>query len=478
MRTLGIDLGTSGLKAVVMDSSLGICGECSTEYDVSSPEPGYAVQHPESWYQALVSCLEGLDCREVAAVGFSGQMHGLVMLDEQGIPVDAAVIWCDQRSAAEAAKINRMTAMLGRKLRNQCASGFMLSSLLWMKRNRPEIYRRIRRVMMPKDYLVWRLTGVCCTDPGDAVGSGALNLETMDWDGPLLDGLGISRELFAPVIPSGDVAGEVLDGWDGGRVGLRPGIPVVCGSGDHGMQLLGNGIFSPGTLSVNIGTSCQISGVVKLPEEFESSDLYLFAHPISGNFSMTGTGYNGGAALKWLRNTWYPGRSYTELTELAGRSEPGSRGVVFLPFINGERGREELRGSFYGLRVTTEAPDIVRACLEGVLLRIREYRELLKARGVDGRAVVLSGGAASSPFWLQLAADILQLPVYTGPYGQQAAAGAALLAGISAGVFPPAEALEKEVAGRLTCAAWPERGNREAYDRLYGEYRELCGKLF
>lgn len=474
MRTLGIDLGTSGLKAVVMDSSLKICGECSEEYDVCVPEKGYAVQNPELWYHALKSCLGQLDCRDVAAVAFSGQMHGLVMLDGQGLPVDEAVIWCDQRSAAEAGEINAMTAGLGRRLRNQCASGFMLSSLLWMKRKRPEVYRRIRCVMMPKDYLIWKLTGVRCTDPGDGVGSGALNLETMAWDRQLLEGLGIDAGLFVPVLPSGAFAGEV----QAGEGTLRPGIPVFCGSGDHGMQLLGNGIFSPGTLSVNIGTSCQISGVVKLPREFNSRDLYLFAHPISGNFSMTGTGYNGGAALKWLRNTWYPGQSYGELTDMAGQSEPGSRGVIFLPFINGERGREELRGNFCGISLATSAADIIRACLEGVLYRIREYREMLQARGVDGRLAVLSGGAASSPFWMQLAADIMQLPVYTGPFRQQAAAGAALLAGMSSGAFPAPDILEKELAGRLECAAQPDPGSREIYDRRYEEYRELCGKLY
>lgn len=474
MYTLGIDLGTSAMKAVLMDDSLRVADECLEEYDIHFPQKGFAQQNPAAWYRAMETCLRKMDCTKVAGVGFSGQMHGLVMVNEYGEALDEAVLWCDQRSVAQAGEICSAMEKLGRKIYNRPASGFMLASLLWIKQNRPELYSRIHRVMMPKDYLVWKLTGVFCTEPGDAVGSGALNLETMEWDLQLLERLGIDVNLFPPVIPSGQAAGVTQAEFET----LKQGIPVICGSGDHGMQLLGNGIFSPGTLSVNIGTSCQISGVMRIPSEFCCRELYLFAHPVTGYFSMTGTGYNGGAVFKWLRDIWYPGVSYKKLTEMAENSVPGSNGVTFLPFLNGERGREELQGNFYGIRLTTTAADIIRACLEGIVFRIREYREMLLEQGVDGSMIVLSGGASASPFWMQIIADILQLPVYTGPFEQQAAAGAALLAGMSVGIFPSQIYLEQELKERLMCAARPEENRRECYDNSYVQYKELCSRLF
>ncbi|GLC79752.1 xylulokinase [Lacrimispora brassicae] len=474
MYTLGIDLGTSGMKAALMDSSLRIVDECLEEYDIHLPQKGFAQQNPAEWYKTMETCLRRLDCSKVAGVGFSGQMHGLVMADEHGDVLDEAILWCDQRSTAQADEICSVIEELGRRIYNRTASGFMLASLLWIKQNQPELFHRIRRVMMPKDYLVWKMTGVFCTEPGDAVGSGALNLETMEWDLQLLERLGIDAGLFPPVVPSEQVAGDTQAELET----LKQGIPVICGSGDHGMQLLGNGIFSPGTLSVNIGTSCQISGVVGVPSEFSCRELYLFAHPVGGYFSMTGTGYNGGGVFKWLRNTWYPGIPYRTLTDMAEKSVPGSNGVTFLPFLNGERGREELQGNFYGIRLTTTAADIIHACLEGIVFRIREYREMLLEQGVDGNMIVLSGGASASPFWMQIIADILQLPVYTGPFEQQAAAGAALLAGMSVEVFPSPICLEQELKGRMMCVARPEENKHECYDRFYGQYRKLSSTLF
>lgn len=466
---MGIDVGTSGLKVVLLDENMQILDQAYAGYNIESDVDGTAEQNPYLWWQALETCVDKMDLQNVVCVGLSGQMHGLVALDKERNIAHNAILWCDARSVKEAEKINKLQNE--KRVYNRVSSGYLVSSLMWLREKKPHIYRKLDKVMLPKDFLGWMLTGRMGTDFLDATGSGVLDLENMDWDRDLLKELEISPDLFVDIGASYEIRGYVNR-----KLGNLPfNIPVIYGSGDHGMQLIGAEVYSEELLSLNIGTSCQLSGLARKPTKFVENSLYIFPHPCSPLFSITGTGYNGGIVFKWLKNTFCPTMSFEELCQEAEQSPAGSRGVIFLPYINGERGRENLSGNICGLRLYTKREDVIRAALEGITYRVKDYMEELNKFGITGERIVLSGGASKSKFWIQLIADILNRPVQVSSFEEQAATGAAILAGKSCNLFAEKD---KKTARIEKCIIEPRIMEAEQYSKLYLEYRRTKNMLF
>ena len=480
---LGIDLGTSSLKAMLLDEETGVLDVRVKEYGVDIPHPGYAQQNPRVWWEALKEVLGKL--REewpeafsrVAAVGYSGQMHGLVLAGEDGSPLCPAIIWMDQRSGACLQEIeNRMSREeMGRQLCNRVSSGFAFPSLLWVKEEKPEWFVRAETVFCPKDYLRFLMTGERGAEVVDASSTGMFDTARRDWAWELLDDWGLPERLFPEVKESCQVAGTISS-WCAGETGLREGIPVIYGSGDQPAQSIGNGVIQEGRLIANIGTGGQISAFSRKPVYDAKLRTNTFCHAVEGAWTIFGATLSAGMSLGWLKNRLFREESYETVNREAKAAGPGAGGLLYLPYLSGERTphmNPRARGMFFGLTLGQERGEFFRAVMEGVTYSLRDCLEVLKETGVDGEEILASGGGASSRLWLQIQADILEKPVRACRVKEQACLGSCILAGYGTGILPSLEegcrrfsVLDEEVF-------FPEEKNREIYGEGYRKFREL-----
>lgn len=480
---LAIDTGTSGTKVLIVDATGQEFGRAAHSYGIHIPHPDYAEQSPEEWWEAAVfgirSALSasGIDPAQIAGVGLTGQMHGLVPLDRAGRPVRDAIIWADRRSVEQAERINRLAEEQGwtRRLLNRCSPGFLLPSLLWMKENEPERYADIHCVMTPKDYVRYRLTGVMATDLSDASATLACDLVSGQWCGELLERLGINAGWFPPILPSAQVAGEITSAA-AGETGLRAGTPVVAGAGDHPAQLLGNGIIRPGTLSVNIGSGSQVSLVVEHPFADPKLRTNTFCHAEPGKWAIAGAGLNGGICLKWLNENVFPEMTLDGMNEWAGKAEPGANGLVFLPYLSGERSPihdPKARGVLFGLTLEHDRSAIIRAVMEGVVLALRDSLDVLAELAARPHQAIASGGAAKSALWRQIMADVLEMPIRLTTTTEEACMGAIILAAKGVGLYgSTADAICNMV--RIDTEETPPDADRVLrYRDVFGVYRSI-----
>ena len=466
---LGIDLGTSSLKTVLINEKLELLDQASRNTDaILSLEGLGSEQSPESWWQCLLECLSRMDCSQVAAVGFSGQMHGLVALDEWGKPVCNAILWNDRRSQPQGERI----AALQSSRCNRAVSGFLLSSLLWMKEEQPDLFGRIRTVLLPKDYLRFRLTGELATDRGDASGTGAYDLAAECWDLSLLKRLGLDPGIFPPVADSFDAPWRTL----ATGTTLPAGVPVTCGSGDHGMQLVGNGVLtSSGRMNCNIGTASQLS-ITADGFNGDVGKLNVFCHPVRGRYDLVGASLNGGCVLSWAQKALFPRLSYQQLDQLAASAPVGSEGLLVLPYLNGERipvCSTRLKMSFQGMKPHHGLEHLARGIMEGLVYNLRMIEQLLEPEGSIASQLVASGGGARSGVLLELLADILQKEVYVSTLTEQAAVGAAVVAACGVGVLPLEQA-QALLTARLQLRAVPDPARSRAYEGYYQAFRGCC----
>ncbi len=481
---VGLDVGTTGVKAVAVAADGAVIAKAEHGYPLSTPQPGWSEQDPEDWWRAAEVVLAEVSAgQEIAGIGLSGQMHGLVALDDRNDVVRPAILWNDQRTAAECEEIegligvDRLIELTG----NRALTGFTAPKVLWLRRHEPDAYARIARICLPKDYVRLRLTGEWATDVADASGTLLLDVAGRRWSRDVLAALGIPAAWIPPLFESHARTGSVTpsnDQLQGSLAALR-GVPVAAGAGDCAAAALGVGIDRPGPLSIVLGTS----GVVfaALPEYHPEPEarLHVFCHAVPGAWHAMGVMLSAAGSLQWFRDTLAPGVSFDELLDEAARWGPGADGLFFLPYLAGERtphADPDARGAFVGLSLHHDRGALVRAVLEGVAFGLRDSLDLLRGIGSTADSARVSGGGARGGEWLQIVASVLDLPLETTVSEEGSAYGAALLGGVAGGLFndvSDAVARCVSIAERVE----PERAAADVYSRLYERYRALYPAL-
>ncbi len=479
---LGIDLGTTGLKAVLTDETGVIAGSGYCEYPLSIPAPGYAEQEPELWYKALCRAVPdalkqaGLRAESIRCVGFSGQMHGLVMLDKQNRVLAPAIIHCDGRAAAQKKRVMDIVGVdrLGQWVQNQVHSGFQALSLMWVRENRPELYERIRCALLPKDYLRYRLCGELGTEPTDACSTLMYDSARMQWSHELLSVIGVD----AAILPDAnhrpyEIAGRVT-AQAAMETGLAEGTLVAFGGGDQPMQAVGNGLLLPGHSSVNLGTSGQVFVATNRPVYDPLLRTHSFCHAPEGTWYVMGAVLNACLAANWFNGKVLGTQDYVSMHAEAAKTAPGAGSLVFLPYLTGERTphmNEQARGAFIGLTLGHTRAEMERAVLEGVAYSLRDCLEIIRSLNLSIDRMILSGGGARSPLWQQILADVLQQPLYHTETREQAALGAILCAQVACGEYADLhQACAAVVRLSPDCIA-PDPRNQAVYNDSYEIYR-------
>ncbi|MDD3824433.1 MAG: xylulokinase [Anaerolineae bacterium] len=482
---LGIDTSTTATKALLVDAGGQVVSVASSEYTYETPRPLWAEQHPDLWWQGTLASVRqalaqaGIDPAEVEGVGLTGQMHGLVLLDEAGV-LRPAILWNDQRTAAECDEIR---ALVGRErliqiTGNDALTGFTAPKILWVKNHEPEIFHRVRHILLPKDYVRLRLTGTHATDKAGAAGTILFDLQRRDWSPEVVSALGIDPAWLPPTYEGPAVTGHVTR-EAAEATGLRAGTPVVGGGGDQAAGAVGTGAVVEGVVSLSLGTSGVVFAAVDRPMVEPQGRLHAFCHALPDRWHLMGVMLSAAGSLRWYRDTVAPGAGFDALLAPDADVAPGSEGLLFLPYLTGERTPHPdplARGAFVGLTVRHTLPHMTRALLEGVAFGLRDSFELMRATGLAGISQVrITGGGARSPLWCQILADVLGVELATVNTTEGAAYGAALLAATGAGAFATVEeacAATIQVTGSTTpgpaCAA---------YDELYPLYRDLYPAL-
>lgn len=434
-KLLGIDVGTSGAKAVLIDESGAVLAQASSGYPISTPRPLWSEQYPEDWWQGVLRCVAAIGEPRPDAIGLSGQMHGAVFLDGEGVVIRPAILWNDQRTAAECDEIDR--AVGPEKLRqitgNPPLTGFQAPKILWLRNHELSNYGRIKRVLLPKDYIRFRMSGVPATDVSDASGTGLFDVSRRVWSNEILDRLELDEAWFPPASES-----WISSSSTSACPGLDEGIPIVGGAGDQAASAVGTGAVAPGIVSVSLGTSGVVFTSLDKPHSDPSEAAHTFCHA-NGGWHCMGVMLSCGGSLRWFRDTFHGGRSYDDLAALAKTAPSGSDGLTFLPYLTGERSPHndpEARAAFAGLTASHAAGHVARAVFEGVTFGLAECFELLKSFGASGDSIRVTGGGAKSAFWLQMLTDVFQAPCSTVAVDEGPAYGAAILAGVGIGVWP------------------------------------------
>jgi xylulokinase len=445
---VGLDVGTSGVKGVAIEEDGTIAAVAEEAYPLSTPQPGWAEQDPEEWWRASQRVLARLP---EGPIGLAGQMHGLVVLGEQDEVLRPAILWNDQRTGAECAEIERRIGLerLLELTGNRALPGFTAPKLLWLQRHEPEVHARIRQVLLPKDYVRFRLTGERTIDAADASGTLLFDVARRRWSEEVCDALEVPLDW----LPSAHESTEVAT------------------AGDQAAGALGVGIAAPGALSIVLGTSGVVFAV--LPRYEVDPRLHVFCHAVPGTWHAMGVMLSAAASLAWLRDV--VGAEYGVLDEEAARWEPGVEGLLFAPYLAGERTPyvdPDARGAFTGLSFRHDRGALARAVMEGVAFGLRDSLELLRNLGVEASAGRISGGGARSDLWVRIIASALRLPIQRMQLEEGAAYGAALLGGVAAGTFGSAqEAVDACVRVRDTVEPDPEW--QAVYGERYQRFRSL-----
>ena len=476
---IGVDIGTSGAKAILMREDGTILSSRREEYGISAPRPGWAEQRPEMWFEKATACLRAVAAErpgEVKGIAFSGQMHGIVLVDAGGTPVRDAIIWADARSGAE---VEAITAAIGpdrlcATTLNRVAAGFGLASLVWLRNHEPHSLEQAACMLCPKDYVRFRLGGEMVQEASDASATCCMDVRRGEWAWDILDALRLPAGIFPRIGTAADLAGR-LTAEAAELCGLPIGTPLYCGGADNCMAGIGAGLIGEGWLGANIGTGGQVGAVASRPvfdREFRTS---TFCHPLPGRWTIFGATLAAGLALRWFRDAFFPERSFADLSELAARAEPGAGGLLFLPYLAGERTPwldPAARGVFWGLSLRHGAAEMCRAVMEGVTFALNQSFELIVGAGVAAERVLAMGGGAASSLWPQIQADMFGLPVQVAE-GGDACVGAAIVAGVGAGTYrdiPQGVVAAVRQNGRIF---EPDAGNHLLYQERKEVFRDL-----
>ncbi|MHB0859181.1 MAG: xylulokinase [Anaerolineae bacterium] len=488
---IGLDVGTSGAKALLVDESGAVRASVTVEYDYQTPQPLWAEQDPRQWWQASAAAIRGLlhkesvATEEIAAIGLTGQMVGLVALDAAGEPVRPCIMWNDQRSGAQCEAI---TSMLGFErlmalTSNPVLPGFVAPKVLWVREHEPDAFQRIAHILLPKDYVRFRLTGEYATEVSDASGTSLFDVVHRRWSQEMLDILKIPANWLPRCYESPEVTGT-LTSLAAEATGLPAGIPVVGGAGDQPAQAVGSGIVEPGVVSVTTGTSGVVFTATPGPSVHPQGLLHAFCHAMPDAWYLMGVMLSAGGSLRWYRDVlaqaeksvaWLAGRDpYELLTAEAEQAPVGSEGLLFLPYLSGERTPHVdpyARGAWLGLTTRHDRRHLVRAVLEGVAFGLRDSLELVHGLGAPVQQIRASGGGARSTLWRQIQADVFGTELVTVNETEGAAYGAAILAAVGVGIFPSV-ACACRALFRVETHTQPVPTHVARYNELYALYRQ------
>jgi xylulokinase len=482
---VGVDVGTTGVRAVAVGPRGEVVASAGRSYPLAMPRPGWTEQDPDDWWRAtrdsLTEVARAVQGR-VVGIGLSGQMHGAVFLDAAGISIRPAILWNDQRTEDQCREITERVGEqnLLRIAGNPALTGFQAPKVLWLRQEEPDSYRRVAHLLLPKDYIRHRLTAEMATDVSDASGTLLLDLRTRAWSRELTDRLEIPIAWLPEVQESPAHTGYVRPSL-AAELGIGPSVPVAAGAGDNAAAAIGVGVIAPGVGTSSIGTS----GVVFAPSATfkpeQGGRVHAFCHAIPGGYHLMGVTLAAGAALGWWRDVLGSKTSYEQLADLAATAVPGSDGLLYLPHLFGERSPHldaRARGAFVGLTARHTRAQMTRAILEGVVFSLRQSLEIISVL-TPVAAIRATGGGARSRLWLQLQADIYDRPVSVMLVEEGAAYGAALLAGVAAGIFPDVRAACELVRVKETIE--PDPRSRDLYAELFriyaGVYPTLRGAM-
>ena len=483
---LGIDVSTTATKAILVDESGSVLGIASAEYGFEVPHPLWSEQEPALWWTAAQDAIPralaaaGLTGDDVAAVGLTGQMHGLVLLDAADEVIRPSILWNDQRTQAECDAIRAALgpAHLVELTGNDALTGFTAPKLAWVRAHEPANWARAAHVLLPKDYVRLRLTGVHAMDKADGAGTQLFDLAARDWSPEMLAALGIDPGWMPPTFEGPAVTGSVTAAA-AAATGLRAGTPVVAGGGDQAANAVGVGAVVPGRVALSVGTSGVIFATSERPLFEPAGRVHAFCHAVPGRWHLMSVMLSAAGSLRWFRDALAPGVAFGDLASAAGEVPAGSGGLLFLPYLSGERSPHPdplARGAFVGLTLASDRRHLTRAVMEGVAFGLRDGLDLMVAAGMPRPSQILgSGGGTASPVWRQILADVLGAAIATPTTTEGAAYGAAVLAAVGAGWFPTVEAAVDALV-RATPAAEPGP-DAAAYADAHARYRELYPAL-
>ncbi|MBI1371928.1 MAG: xylulokinase [Phycisphaera sp.] len=498
---LGIDIGTSGTKSLVCDLKGKVLATALSVHDISSPQPGWSEQDPKQWWSATCDATKKVlqkakvkpsDCK---GIGLSGQMHGSVFLGGDGPetaePLRPALLWNDQRTAAECSEIEKIAG--GRRklidmVGNPALTGFTAPKILWVRKHEPHVFEATKHILLPKDYIRYRMTGEYATEVGDASGTLLLNVKQRKWHTGLIRMLGIDPKMLPECFESHVVSGK-LTKWAAGQMGLTAGVPVVGGSGDQPAGAIGNGIVNAGIVSATLGTSGVMFAHADKPTYDPKGRVHTMCHAVEGKWCVFGCMLSAGGSLQWFRNhmaldeVTRAKRKKVDPYELivaeAARAEAGCEGLIFLPYLTGERcpyPDPNARGGWIGLTARHSRMHMIRSIMEGVTFGMNDALQIMSGMGIEATTVRLSGGGARSPFWRQMQADIYGTTTAVINSEEGPAYGVAILAGVGAGVWKSApeacNSIITEVEQRQ-----PDAPTAKLYRKVYREYRRLYPTL-
>ncbi len=496
----GIDVGTSATKVLLCRPDGKVLGTASVEYPVYSPKPGWSEQEPNDWWEASVQALAAV-CRkakvkptQISGIGLSGQMHGSVFVDKAGKSLRRALLWNDQRTAAECEEIERLAGgreQLIAMVSNVALTGFTAPKILWVRKHDPKTYEKTYKILLPKDFIRLKLTGEFAGEVSDAAGTLLLDVRNRQWHRELLHKLDIDAGLLPPIWESPEVTGKVTAAV-AKLTGLAEGTPVVGGAGDQPAGAVGNGIVRSGIVSATMGTSGVVFAHADEPVPNEAGNLQSFCHAVPGKWCVFGCMLSAGGSLQWLRNTLFAaevaavrrkkrdaGEIYPKMIEEAAGVGAGSDGLLFLPYLTGERcpyPDPQARGSWVGLTVRHGRAHLIRSVIEGITLGMRDQVELMRARGVSVTEVRASGGGAASEFWRQMQADMYKAKVVTVNTREGGALGVAILAAVGIGEYSSVpEACSAAI--KVDDTRKPNAKAAKTYDQIYPLYRDLYAAL-
>jgi len=486
---LGIDIGTSGTKGVLMDREGKIYARAGREYSIDMPQPGWAEQDSKMWWEVTIQIIRKvvkeskINPQQIRGIGLSGQMHGTVFLDKDLQPFRPAIIWADQRSSSQCEFIYQKIGkeQLAELTGNPVATGFMCSTLLWMKENQPEEFNQIYKVILAKDYIRYRLTGNLGVEVTDASSTLLLDIKKRCWSEELLDILGLPLKILPEeVYESQEVAGY-LHVEAARDTGLLERIPVVYGGGDQSMQAVGNGVIRPGILSSTIGTGGQLFITVDKFTYDPKLRIHTFCHAIPNSYHLLGAILSAGLSLKWLReNILCASDSFRIFDEEVEKIRAGSEGIIFLPYLLGERSphmNPQAKGVFFGLSLKHHRAHLIKAVMEGVVFALKDCLEVFEELGIKIEQVIASGGGAKSRVWRQIQADIFNKEISMTQSIEQAAMGAAILAGVGVGIYKDTEEGCKKVVKLKEEKIEPIPENADIYNKQFVIYKSLYQDL-
>lgn len=493
---LGIDIGTSGTKTVVFDYLGNTIASALAEYPLYQPENGWAEQKPEDWWNAVVATIKevlikgGIKPDDVKGVGLSGQMHGLVMLDKNGKVLRPSIIWCDQRTGKECEQI---TELIGKErlieiTANPALTGFTASKIMWVKNHEPYIFEKTDKILLPKDYIRYMLTGEFATEVSDASGMQLLDITKRDWSDEVLQKLGVRRDQLGKVYESQEISGTV-NSKASELTGLKIGTNVAGGAGDQAAGAVGNGIVKNGIVSSTIGTSGVVFAYTDKVTIDKQGRVHTFCHAVPNTWHVMGVTQGAGLSLKWFRDNFCDIEKemakvkeidpYELMNQLAEAVAPGCDGALYLPYLMGERTPHldpDARGVFFGLSARHTKSDMLRAVMEGVGYSLKDCMDIINGMGIPVNEVRASGGGGRSTVWRQIQADMFNQEVITINSSEGPALGVAILAGVGSGVYSSvSEACEQII--KPTTKQAPIVGNTAIYSKYHQIYKDVYSSL-